>query len=151
MPIEQGATSSATARIIGAPIMSLTLDPEGTTIVLGARGEVDMSNADGLVTVVERLAGGRPLRLVLDLSAVTFFSAHGVSALLRARTIVTGTGGELVLRDISRTVEHVLTLTGVHPGFGLESRSCVPGADRPDVTRCVAGHAVPSSGGEHRG
>ncbi|MDG4786055.1 STAS domain-containing protein [Micromonospora sp. WMMD1102] len=123
-----GATGSA-GDPTGAPIMSLDLVRAGTTTVVTARGEVDMSSAGSLVEMIGRVADSRPDRVVLELSGVTFFSAHGITALLRVRDIVREGHGELFLRGISPSVTRVLALTGLLFEWEPGRSPCAVGRD----------------------
>jgi len=60
-----------------------------------------------------------PLHLCLDLARVTFFSAHGVRALLHARRAVTSAAGTLELREPSRSIRRVFDITGDAALFDL--------------------------------
>jgi anti-anti-sigma factor len=92
--------------------MTVTAGVEGTSTVIAVRGEVDMSTAHVLTEMVEHAVGRRPSRVVLDLSEVTFFSAHGISALLSAQSTATGARVELALRDPAPCVAYLLAVTG---------------------------------------
>ncbi|RLP86396.1 MULTISPECIES: STAS domain-containing protein [unclassified Micromonospora] len=94
------------------PIMTLSLDTEGPLIVITVSGEIDMSNAHLITDLAEHGIGRRPARLVLDLSGVTFFSAHGISALLRVQSTAAHAQVELILRDAAPCVIAILTATG---------------------------------------
>ncbi|MFY1691232.1 STAS domain-containing protein [Plantactinospora sp. WMMB782] len=132
-----GATGAA-GDLPGAPIMSLDLVRAGTTTVVTASGEVDMSSAGSLVDLIGRVADSRPDRVVLELSGVTFFSAHGITALLRVRDIVREGHGELFLRDISPSVTHVLALTGMLSEWEPGRPPCAVGRDlRPRPATAV--------------
>ncbi|MGN9889778.1 STAS domain-containing protein [Micromonospora sp. L31] len=67
------------------PIMTLSLGVEGPATVIAVCGEVDMSAAHLITELSEDAIDARPARLVLDLAGVTFFSAHGISALLQTQ------------------------------------------------------------------
>ena len=71
-------------------------------LLLELAGEVDMSGALRLRTLVADLLQGRPPRLLLDLGQVSFMDSNGLSALLwvRRQAISSGSG---------------LTVTQVHP------------------------------------
>ncbi|MFI7574268.1 STAS domain-containing protein [Micromonospora sp. NPDC049497] len=94
------------------PIMTLALDSEGPATLITVRGEVDMSNAHLVNELAEHAIARRPAHLVLDLSRVTFFSAHGVSALLRTHDAATRARVPLTLHDPAPCVTHLLTATG---------------------------------------
>lgn len=80
------------------------------TVVVTAEGELDASNTDELVGVVERaLPNAR--RLVLDCSAVTFFAIDGFSAVQRVKVMCARVDIGWVLIP-SSAVSRVLGLCG---------------------------------------
>jgi anti-anti-sigma factor len=108
------------------PIMRLDSTHQGSTKQISVSGEIDMSNAHLLVEQVELLARTPPPHIALDLSAVTYLGAHGVSALLRAHHLVTHLGGQLILRDPSPVVRYILGVTGVRQDLGLADAPTTP-------------------------
>ncbi|SCG76511.1 STAS domain-containing protein [Micromonospora coxensis] len=117
------------------PIMSLSYSCDGSATVVTVSGEIDMSNAHLLVELVESLCRATAPTVTLDLSAVTYFGAHGISALLHAHELVTAVGGRLAVGRASSFVLYVLGVTGVrsHLELGVTAPSAAPIA--PVVTR----------------
>jgi anti-anti-sigma factor len=103
-------------------LLHLDLASRGAVTLIAISGELDMSNAHRLTELVQHVARGRPLRVVLDMSEVSFFCAAGVSALLRARNTIMAAGGQLVLRDPSPRTWKVLTITCTDHVFPLDTR-----------------------------
>ncbi|WP_433389512.1 STAS domain-containing protein [Micromonospora sp. KLBMP9576] len=97
---------------VDKPIMTVALHGEGPQPSITVRGEVDMSSAHLIDELAEHVIARRPVRLILDLSRVTFFSAHGISALLRTRRAAACAGVALILRDAAPCVTHLLAATG---------------------------------------
>ncbi|MGW4569117.1 STAS domain-containing protein [Streptomyces sp. NPDC004561] len=60
-----------------------------------------------------------PVRLVMDVSAVSFCDAASLSTLIEARDSVQPAGTEFVLQGARTTLLRVLTITGLDAGFGL--------------------------------
>ncbi|MFC4020820.1 STAS domain-containing protein [Micromonospora sp. GCM10011542] len=106
--------------------MRLDSTRQGSTKQLSVAGKVDMSNAHLLVEQVELLARTPPPQIALDLSAVTYLGAHGVTALLRAHHLVVHLGGQLTLRNPSPVVRYILGVTGVRQDLGLADTSTAP-------------------------
>ncbi|MGN9915864.1 STAS domain-containing protein [Micromonospora palomenae] len=75
-------------------------------------GEVDMSTAHLITELSEDAIDARPARLVLDLAGVTFFSAHGISALLQTQRAAAHAHVQLPLRDAAPCITYLLALTG---------------------------------------
>jgi anti-anti-sigma factor len=91
--------------------------------VLRVRGEVDVTNAHVLRTLVETAAYGREGVLQVDLSGLTFLSASGCRALLDGTSALRAAGGVLRLVGARQNVRRVVALAGLGPGVDL----------RPDV------------------
>ncbi|SCF05627.1 anti-sigma B factor antagonist [Micromonospora coriariae] len=105
----------------GEPILCVAATSEPPATLIRASGEIDMSSAHLLVDMVELIAAHPAPQVALDLSEVTFFGAHGVSALLRARHLVTCAGGVLTLAAVSSTVRRILGVTGVDQLLGVHT------------------------------
>jgi anti-anti-sigma factor len=99
------------------PLMSIELTSCGPVTVIAVSGEIDMSNAHLLTELAEHAMRDEPLRLVLDLAKVTFFSSAGVHALFRIRRAVMAHAGQLILRDPSPITLKVLSATCVLHSF----------------------------------
>ncbi|MEV4481625.1 STAS domain-containing protein [Micromonospora coxensis] len=106
------------------PVMSLSWRCDGSATLVTVSGEIDMSNAHLLVELVESLCRAAAPTVTLDLSAVTYFGAHGISALLQAHELATSAGGRLAVGRASAFVRYLLGVTGV--GSHLELGAAVP-------------------------
>ncbi|MGC4807919.1 STAS domain-containing protein [Micromonospora sp. DT233] len=95
------------------PIMSLALTCDQATTLITVSGEIDMSNAHLLTEMVEFACHPPTPTIAVDLSAVTFFGAHGVSALLRAQDAVARAEADFRLPDPAPCVTYILAATGV--------------------------------------
>ncbi|MBQ0904215.1 STAS domain-containing protein [Micromonospora sp. U21] len=115
------------------PILCVTATSEPPATLIRVSGEVDMSSAHLLVDMVGLLTGPPAPQVALDLSEVTFFSAHGISALLQARHLVTCAGGVLTLPAVSPTVRYILGVAGVDHFLGVHA---------PPIRRAVLGPPV---------
>ncbi|MCO1595368.1 STAS domain-containing protein [Micromonospora sp. RHAY321] len=122
--------------------MSLTCARQGPTTQIRVAGEIDMSNAHLLVELVGRLPGRPPPRIALDLSEVTYFGAHGITALLRARHLALHRGGQFTLRDLSPAVRHILALAGVRQELGVADPPAARDGRRAREAGVVAGSAL---------
>ncbi|MER7586290.1 STAS domain-containing protein [Micromonospora sp. NPDC127501] len=92
-------------------IMTLDLHNDRHAPVIAVSGEVDMSTAHLISELAEHVITRRPARLVLDLSGVTFFSAHGISALLRTQRAAESAEVALALRAAAPCVTYLLSVT----------------------------------------
>ncbi|WCN79386.1 STAS domain-containing protein [Micromonospora sp. LH3U1] len=117
--------------------MSLTLIRDGSFSLISAAGEIDMSNAHLLTELVEFLCRAPAPLITVDLSAVRFFGAHGISALLRASQEVAWARGRLTLRAPSPFVLRVLGVAGVMRHLELDVTSTPA---RAPITRVRGPH-----------
>ncbi|MCG5449561.1 STAS domain-containing protein [Micromonospora hortensis] len=93
------------------PIMTLDLRNDRHAPLIVVSGEVDMSTAHLISELAEHVITRRPARLVLDLSGVTFFSAHGISALLRTQRAAESAEVTLALRAPAPCVSYLLAVS----------------------------------------
>lgn len=81
--------------------------------VVAVSGELDLCTVPGLHELVaSQIAAGR-VRLVLELSELTFCDATGAGELLRCRRLLRERGGRLSLLQVSPQVRRVLRITGL--------------------------------------
>jgi anti-anti-sigma factor len=112
----------------GQPALSLSLTSQGDTAVIAVAGEIDIDTAHLLTEIVDPVSADLSC-VVIDMANVTFFSAAGLNALLRARQTVNGLGGRLVLRAPSRATQRILTVTNTDRAFEIEytaTSACEP-------------------------
>ncbi|MBM0203136.1 STAS domain-containing protein [Micromonospora sp. NPDC051227] len=124
--------------------MSLSLSRDGALSQIRVVGEIDMSNAHLLTELVEFLCRSPTPLVVVDLSAVRFFGAHAVSALLNADQLAAQAGGGLTLRDPSPFVLRVLGVAGVLGHLELHGTSTPTGARVVGVVPPLPRRAAPS-------
>ncbi|MDA0632719.1 STAS domain-containing protein [Nonomuraea sp. MCN248] len=108
--------------------LSITTTPGAKpgTLTIRARGEIETLTVAALRhAVVDGLRRHQPARIELDLSAVVFFDARGVSTLLVSRQDTERLGCRLTVVDASRIVRRVLDIVGLLEWSGLPS-SYVP-------------------------
>ncbi|MGK5442727.1 STAS domain-containing protein [Micromonospora sp. URMC 105] len=92
---------------------------DGATKLITVSGDVDMSNAHLLTELVEFVCRPPSPAIVVDLSAVRSFSAHGVSALLQSLDIAATAEAALLLRDPAPCVTGILATSGALQSFAL--------------------------------
>jgi anti-sigma B factor antagonist len=88
---------------------------------LAVSGEIDMATAPSLRREIETLIAQAHSPAVLDLSAVTFIDASGLSELVAAKRKVAHTDVEIVLADPSAACRRILEATGLHCAFEIET------------------------------
>jgi anti-sigma B factor antagonist len=120
------------ARDERAPLLTVALNyPRTDLAVCTAAGEVDLATAPLLREQLQKAISGQPQRLVVDLSAVTFFAAAGVGALHDARA-AQASEQDLVLVATARTVLRVLDACQVGYRRYLElDDALAPSGDSP--------------------
>jgi anti-anti-sigma factor len=92
--------------------------------VLHLAGELDIATAPSLLAAVGgvlNLPSGRvgPDGLVLDLGALTFCDAAGLTGLVRTRRLATAAGVPLFLTAPPRKVARILAVCDLHRSFPL--------------------------------
>ncbi len=101
------------------PLLAVAVEDHDAATLVQVRGEIDLSNARELEATFGSIVAGlrsAPRVVVIDLSGVTFFSAAGLSALVRIRQ---GSPGHLTLRIVAatRTLRRLLEITDVGEQF----------------------------------
>ncbi|MET7467401.1 STAS domain-containing protein [Micromonospora sp. NPDC005686] len=124
------------------PIMWLSCDIGADVTQVSVAGEVDLSNAHLLTELVQTAVAAPAPLVVIDLSEVGFFGAHGISALVLAQRVLTGDGRRLVLHRPSPVVRRVLTVTGTLTAFEVVELPALPPVDGRS-----AGPVVPTRSG----
>lgn len=88
--------------------------PPGVAVV-SVGGELDVSNAETLESVIDRVCEGQPEELVFDLSGLSFMDSAGIAVLLGGARRV-----PLVrLRNPTPAVRRVVEVTGLTTVLGL--------------------------------
>jgi anti-anti-sigma factor len=104
-------------------LMRVTTDTESYPglVMLAVAGELDLNSSPELTAEVRRLADAEIAALVFDLRELTFCDSTGLSALVRARNLLAGTGGRIAVGGAIDRVQRVLEMSGlveflnVHP------------------------------------
>ncbi|WP_442933984.1 STAS domain-containing protein [Micromonospora sp. CPCC 206171] len=102
-----------------------------------------MSTAHLISELTEQAIAQRPAQLFLDRSRVTFFSAHGISALLRTQRAAADAEVTLILRDCAPCVTYLLAATGTN-GRRREVRAGPPHSSTGSSGSCAAVKAYPA-------
>lgn len=103
------------------PIMSVELASTYPVAMVVVRGQIDLSNTHLVTELVDHVLRRKPLRLVLELSDVTFFGADGVNALLLMRRRSISRGTPMILSNPSAITCQALDVTGMAPYLCIES------------------------------
>jgi anti-sigma B factor antagonist len=98
-------------------VTSETLDRSRALVAL--RGEVDIYTAPRLKERLLELLDGGATGIVVDLSAVTFIDSTALGVLIGGVRRLRDVGGSMALVVTTRTVERVLTITGLDRVFAI--------------------------------
>jgi anti-anti-sigma factor len=107
IPVPQDAASSGTG---------------STAVVVALLGDLDMLTAASAQSQVQDGLAGRPERLTVDLSNVTFLASAGLSVLMSAHAEAQRAGVPLSLTGVenNRVVRRVLEMTGLMAMFDFD-------------------------------
>jgi anti-sigma B factor antagonist len=91
---------------------------QGDHTVMSVSGEIDLYTAPRLHgELATALAGGGPVRLVVDMSGVEFCDSTGMNVLLAAHRRAREHGGDLELAAPRPAVRKILQVTGLETVF----------------------------------
>jgi len=91
--------------------------PQPDPVVLRLTGEIDLSTAPRLSTVVTELLSDAPARVVLDMSGVTFCDSQGLGTLVVLSRKASMAQSCLVLTNVADFLLRVLDITGLRPAL----------------------------------
>lgn len=83
-------------------------------------GDVDLSSVGVLWDVAAGALAGRPQRLVVDMSAVTFLNSSVLGTLIRVQSAAAEKGIDVVLRRPTPIVQRLLRLSGLEAVLTIE-------------------------------
>jgi anti-sigma B factor antagonist len=89
--------------------------------VVTVSGEVDMYTAPQMKACLLELMDGGAIRIVVDLSAVTFIDSTALGVLIGGVRRLHAAGGSMALVVASRPVERVLSITGLDRVFSINA------------------------------
>ncbi len=98
--------------------LKVSSQSQGDQAIVTVSGEIDLYTAprlQGELTAV--LDGGRPVRVVVDMSGVEFCDSTGMNVLLSARKRAREHGGGLDLASPRPAVRKILQVTGLDSVF----------------------------------
>ena len=97
--------------------------------VVSASGEVDIASVETLERELDGLARRGALRVIVDLTGVTFIDSAGLGVLVREAKRLDEHGGTCVLVADDPRILRIFEITGLDRMFGIE-RSLAEGDDR---------------------
>ena len=105
-------------------LVNLVVMDDGGPAVLNVAGEVDLLTAGLLRTRLEE-ASQHSVRVVVDLSEVTFIDSSGLNVLVEAYLRAGQLPEAFVLRSPTPTVARVLSITGLADVLTIESAASI--------------------------
>jgi anti-sigma B factor antagonist len=93
----------------------------GNATVVKLTGEVDMSHSPSVHQTLVEVLEGRPARLVIDLTEVSYMDSSGVGILVDALRRMRTSGGKLALVAVAPRVLSVLQITKLDQFFEMHS------------------------------
>ena len=113
------STASETAHFPGPGALSLAIEELGGTVVVELTGDIDLAVVPWIEAALERLCSNGIERLVLDLQAVGFVDAAGLSVILRANEQGKKQAFEVRVIKPHGPAGRIFTLTGLHREINL--------------------------------
>lgn len=95
--------------------MNVVMQLQGDRLVAALSGEIDHHQTEQLRELIDSEAARiRPQELVLDFSQVTFMDSAGIGLILGRYRWMQELGGMVRITHISRQMEQILVLSGIH-------------------------------------
>lgn len=94
---------------------------EGTWRIVAVRGEVDLYTSPQLRSAIDRLVEDGAVRVLVDLSGVSFMDSSGLGVLVGSLKRSRERGGDLALACGEGPVLRVLTITGLDRVFPIHA------------------------------
>lgn len=94
----------------------------GGVTVVSLVGRLDVDAVEEIGSPIKKIAEGKSIKLVLDLSEVSYMSSRGLSLLLELMHAARESGGALRLAGVQPLVNEVLEISGARLLFNLDDR-----------------------------
>ena len=99
------------------PELTVAVQRSPSEAVVSLTGEIDLSTAPRLSTVVSELLTDPPARVVLDMAGVTFCDSQGLGTLVVLSRKASLAHSCLVLTNVADFLLRVLDITGLRPAL----------------------------------
>jgi len=99
------------------PELTITVQHSPAEAVVSLTGEIDLSTAPRLSTVVSELLSDPPARVVLDMAGVTFCDSQGLGTLVVLSRKAPLAQSCLVPINVADFLLRVLDITGLRPAL----------------------------------
>lgn len=81
--------------------------------MISVRGTLDLDTVSRLNEALDWLCGQSHHQVTIDVSGVNFIDSTGLAAVVHAHQTLTAAGGRLALAHPSRSVQRLLSVTGL--------------------------------------
>lgn len=102
----------------GGDLLNITTSNEGTVYTLTREGRVDTNTSPVLEEAINEVIG-EAQKLILDFEKIAYISGAGLRVLLGAAQAMEGKG-EMVVCNLTESVQEVFELTGFNNLFNIE-------------------------------
>ncbi|GLY05775.1 MULTISPECIES: STAS domain-containing protein [Actinoplanes] len=103
------------------PELSITVHRVPDEVVIQLAGEVDVLTVTELAAIVNDLLPDPPVRIVLDMSGVTFCDSQGLGTLVVLSRKAQHAGAVLSLANVGEFLMRVLDITGLRSALMISS------------------------------
>lgn len=117
---DQRAASSSDAAFPSGHFQVARSERADGAVVLLLSGELDIEAAPVLAAMLDKPEIADAAQLVLDLSGVTFIDSIGVGVLVKAEQHAERTHRQLLLTNVPKNVDRLLTVTGITEQFTID-------------------------------
>ncbi|MFD0557826.1 anti-anti-sigma factor [Stackebrandtia endophytica] len=108
---------------MGRPDLDISVRHESDRAVVTLAGEIDIGTAPRLTAAVENALEAQPLRVILDMSKVTFCDSQGLGTLVVLNRTATKSRSVLVLDNLTEFLDRLLHVTGLHQAFTISGET----------------------------
>ena len=85
--------------------------------IVSVTGELDIATAEQAYSYISEVIDGRPARVTVDMSGLTFYDASGLGALARIARHAGQAGRQLMLTSARPSLMKIMRITGLDRAF----------------------------------
>ena len=93
--------------------MKLVIEKESSNLIIKLKGQLDLHTAQDFKNKVKKQLSNKINNIVLDLEAIDFIDSSGIGAILSLYKKIENKGGEVVIINMSPTLNRIFELSGV--------------------------------------
>jgi anti-sigma B factor antagonist len=101
------------------PSSSSTTPPQSRPNVLPLKGEIDLHVSPTVTASLNEMIEKKPVRLVVDLSDVSYIDSAGLAVLIEGMQKVEGYGGKFMLAGLQETVRSIFEISRLDQVFQI--------------------------------